>query len=71
MKFLYAFVAIALLVSCSGGDSASAPGGVTAGEAKALDEAAEMVEAKRLPPEGMPPATGTPAAEQSGGNVNQ
>ena len=34
----------------------SKEGGVTVGEAKALDEAAEMVEARRLPPEALPSA---------------
>lgn len=40
-------------------------GGVTAGEAKALDEAAQMIEEDRLPPEAMPtisPTTAPPAS---------
>lgn len=63
MRRLNCIFAIVLLQSCGGGDNASAPGGVTAGEAKALDEAAEMVEAGKLPPEGLPPATAAPSAD--------
>lgn len=40
-----------LLTACDKPDNAPGPGGVTVGEAKALDEAAEMIEAQRLPPE--------------------
>ena len=40
-----------MLLACGKPDNAPGPGGVTVGEAKALDEAAEMVEAKRLPVE--------------------
>ncbi|WP_095012209.1 hypothetical protein [Tsuneonella mangrovi] len=39
-----------LLASCGPGDSDPGPGGVSVGEAKALDQAAEMIEARRLPP---------------------
>ena len=39
------------LLACDKPDNAPGPGGVTVGEAKALDEAAEMIEAQRLPPE--------------------
>ena len=43
-----ATVAIALCLSaCGGDDSQSGPGGVSPSEAKALDEAAEMVEQGR------------------------
>lgn len=37
------------LASCGKPDNAPGPGGVTVGEAKALDEAAEMLDAQRLP----------------------
>lgn len=46
-----------LLAACGQSDTDPGPGGVTVGEAKALDEAAEMIEQRRLPPE----ATATPA----------
>lgn len=44
------------LAGCGNTDSAASPGGVSAGEAKALDEAAEMLDAQRLPPEATAPA---------------
>lgn len=53
MKFL-SLVPLLLLAACGSGNDA--PGGVTAGEAKALDEAAEMLEAKQLSPSAIPPA---------------
>ena len=38
-----------MLAGCGPADNEPGPGGVTVGEARALDEATEMVEAKRLP----------------------
>ena len=40
-----------LLASCGPGDNDPGPGGVTVGEARALDEAAEMLDAQRVPSE--------------------
>lgn len=62
MARLFATLLILALAAC-GQDNDSGPGGVTAGEAKALDEAAEMIEAQRLPAEvlRMPPPATTPA----------
>lgn len=59
MKFL-TLAPLFLLAAC--GSSNDAPGGVTAGEAKALDEAAEMLEAKQLSPSAIPPAPRTEPA---------
>lgn len=59
MKFL-TLAPLFLLAACGG--SSDAPGGVTAGEAKALDEAAEMLEAKQLSPSAIPPAPRTEPA---------
>jgi hypothetical protein len=56
-------LALALLAACGQRDTDPGPGGVTVGEAKALDEAAEMIEARRLPEEA--PASGTPAPSPS------
>lgn len=54
---------LALSLTACGGESARAPGGVSAGEAKALEEAASMLDERRLPPEALPPeATPAPAA---------
>lgn len=52
-------IAALLLAACGERDTDPGPGGVTVGEARALDEAAEMIEARRLPDEAF--ATGTPA----------
>lgn len=38
-----------LLAACGPADNEPGPGGVTVGEARALDEAAEMLEQRRLP----------------------
>ena len=38
-----------LVSACSPSDNDPGPGGVTEGEARALDEAAEMIEERRIP----------------------
>ena len=38
-----------LVSACSPSDNDPGPGGVTVGEARALDEAAEMIEQRRIP----------------------
>lgn len=43
-----------------------APGGVSAGEAEALDDAAEMLDERRLPPEAFPPEAQVPPAPAPG-----
>lgn len=60
--------ALALLSACGKPDNAPGPGGVTVGEAKALDEAAEMIEQSRVPAAPPPAAQAapSPAAEPSG-----
>lgn len=48
-------LALVGLAACDGG-GARAPGGVSEGEAKALEDAAEMLDEQRsLPPEALPP----------------
>ena len=42
---------LVLLAACEPADNEPAPGGVSASEAEALDDAAEMVEKRRPPPE--------------------
>lgn len=49
-------LALALAASCGPADNDSGPGGVTVGEARALDEAAAMIEQRRLPEQALPPA---------------
>lgn len=42
---------VVLAAGCGQRDTDPGPGGVTVAEAKALDQAAEMLEQRRLPPE--------------------
>ncbi|HEU4650209.1 MAG TPA: hypothetical protein VFS49_02235 [Croceibacterium sp.] len=62
---LLACAALAL-ASCGAGDDDPAPGGVTVGEARALEEAAEMLDERGVPagprPGPSPTAETTPAA---------
>lgn len=54
-----------LLAACGPADNEPGPGGVTVGEARALDEAAEMLDQRRLPPgalEGGAESQSSPAA---------
>ena len=51
-----------LLAACDAPGGSSGPGAVSEGEARALDEAAEMLEERRLPPE----ALSNPAVEGDG-----
>lgn len=57
--------ALALALAACGSEQAEAPGAVSPGEAKALEEAAEMLDERRLPPEALPtdapPETPAPA----------
>ncbi len=49
MRVLAPVVVLLLMAACSKPDNASGPGSVSVGEAKALDEAAEMLDANRTP----------------------
>ncbi len=51
---------VAALAACGPADNDPGPGGVTVGEARALDEAAEMIEAGRLPAEALATASSEP-----------
>ena len=67
MKAVLVLAATCLLAACGQGDNEPGPGGVTVGEAKALDEAAEMLEQRRMPPEAVQPtAAPTPAEAPQG-----
>jgi hypothetical protein len=50
------------LAACGGGDNDPGPGGVTVGEARALDEAAEMLDERRPPDTASPSASPSPPA---------
>lgn len=56
---------LALALAACGSESARPPGAVSPGEAKALDEAASMLDQRRLPPDALPtdapPETPAPA----------
>ena len=47
-------LAVLLLAGCGPNDTDPGPIGVTVGEARALDEAAEMLDEQRLPEEALP-----------------
>jgi hypothetical protein len=59
--------ALTLALAACGGEQARDPGAVSPGEAKALDEAASMLDERRLPPEALPTDAPTDApAEMTG-----
>ncbi len=63
---------ILVLAACGSSDEAAGPGDVSVSEAKALDEAAEMIEARKPPPPAanpsapLPPEVPAPAATGGG-----
>ncbi len=62
-------IALALTLfaaGCGKPDNAPGPGGVTVGEARALDEAAAKIEAQRLPADLVQPAVPGPSAPATG-----
>lgn len=59
MRSFLIIAPLLLLGACSKTDNEPGPGGVTTGEARALDEAAEMIEGEGLPP---PPSSGPSAS---------
>jgi hypothetical protein len=54
-------LALLALAGCGKSDNAPGPGGVTVGEARALDEAAEMIEKRQLPAEALRSPAPAPA----------
>jgi hypothetical protein len=64
---------VPVLAACDNG-GADAPGGVSAGEAEALEDAADMLDERRLPPEALPPEAvprGAAPAEMTGDSAGQ
>lgn len=51
MKKNLVIAVITMLAACGPAENDPGPGGVTVGEAKALDEAAEMLDERNAPPE--------------------
>lgn len=62
---LLTVLAALALASCGKADNDAGPGGVSVGEAKALDEAAQMLEAQRLPAEATAAAMAMPSPAAS------
>lgn len=64
--------ALIVIAACDSGTGSSGPGAVSEGEARALDEAAEMLEERRLP-DGVLPQADTQAAptEDAGDAANE
>ena len=61
-----ALLLLALLcAACSRPDNAAGAGGVSAGEARALDDAAAMVESQQLPSGAIPAPQSSAPAQQS------
>lgn len=65
---LLALIPLALLAACGPSENDPGPGGVTVGEAKALDDAAEMLDQRRLPPDALPSASSSaqPSSQDKG-----
>jgi hypothetical protein len=55
------FIPVLAVAACGKSDNAPGPGGVTVGEARALDEAAEMIEKRQLPAEALRSPAPAPA----------
>jgi hypothetical protein len=64
-KAILAPVALLALAACGKSDNDPGPGGVSVGEARALDEAAEMIEQRRPPAD----AVQAPSAAATGAQV--
>lgn len=58
-------IAALALAGCDKADNAPGPGGVTMGEARALDEAAQMLDARRPPAELSQPSDGQWPSDQA------
>ncbi len=59
MRLLIA-ASLGLILSACGEEPAPAPDAISAGEAKALDAAASMLDQRRLPPDAIPPEAAPP-----------
>lgn len=60
-KVFCALAACILVGACGQADTDPGPGGVTVGEARALDQAAEMLDQQRLPAEALEEPADAPA----------
>ncbi len=71
MRVLPAVPALLLLSACGAADTDPGPGGVTVGEARALDEAAKMLEERRLPEDTLRPGGQDKANASEGRDDNR
>ena len=58
-----------LLAGCGQNDTDPGPGGVTVGEARALDEAAEMLDEQQLPEEALESTEPSPSPSPEAGET--
>jgi hypothetical protein len=58
MKSCAPVLILLALAGCGKGANETGPGGVTVGEARALDDAAEMLDQRRLPQSALTPSAG-------------
>jgi len=70
MRRFVPLAAVLFLAACGKGENDPGPGGVTVGEARALDEAAQMLDERRPPEEVLQP-TGAPAESATGALSSQ
>lgn len=60
-----AMAALGLLAACGSADDGPGTGGVSVEEAEALDQAAEMLDSQRLPPEALEETADQPGTDLS------
>ena len=63
VRHMFPALALIFLAACGQKDTDSGPGGVSVGEARALDEAASMLDQQRLPLQAQP--SGSPSPQQA------
>lgn len=69
MRCAVLIAAVLALGACEKADHEPGPGGVTIGEAKALDEAAQMIDARQPPEDLLRPLAGQPTGTAGEGNL--
>jgi hypothetical protein len=64
MRKLFSAMLLTGLAACGPAQNDPGPGGVTVGEAKALDEAAEMLDERNAPPESIEDQSAEPVSDE-------
>ena len=62
-RTVFMLALLIVVAGCRKADNAAGPGGVSMGEARALDEAASMVEAQKVAPPTAPAANQNPPGQ--------